>query len=289
MTVNENGHHTVKSEGDTRFRGELKPLPLPDRPPTTEEAVNALYEEGYVIFPALLNRDEVAELRRRMDAMGSQNDDDYIVPGWCYNKHVGSDFTQNPDLLDYIDRPGVIEVIEIIHGGDAHLGANPSPQVIAGSSWITGQGRAMGIHTDYQSYGLPPEVHEQYRLPIYCTTLHIYLNDMTLELGPTTVIPGSHKAGRFPKDESTWNGIEPQAALVHAGDAVLFRNDLWHGAGLNSHPTERRYMMQVHYAHGSFAKCYPSLRWPQMYNPAVLEKATPRQKRLLGARMKSEE
>lgn len=279
-----NGHHTVKVEGDTHFRGEMQPVPLPDHFPTVEEAVDALYTDGYVVFPGALNREEVATLRARMDAMGSQNDEDYVVPGWCYNKHVGSDFSQNPDLLDYIDRPGIIEVIELVHGGAAHLGVNPGAHVMGGSSWITGAGRAMGIHTDYQSYGLPPEVHEQYRLPIYCTTLHYYLNDLTLEHGPTTLIPGSHRAGRHPVDESTWNGVEPLVALVNAGDAILFRNDLWHGAARNSHPTERRYMMQVHYAHGSFGKCYPSLRWPALYNPAVIEKATPRQKRLLGGK-----
>ena len=36
------------------------------------------------------------------------------------------------------------------------------------------------------------------------------------------------------------------------------------------------------YAHGSFGKCYPSLRWPQLYHPAVLSKLTPRQRTLLG-------
>ena len=277
-----NGHHRVKSEGDTLFRGDLKPLPRPECFPSVAEAVEALFEVGYVVFPGTLNSIEVAELRRRMDAMGSPNEEDYVVPGWCYNKQVGSDFSQNPDLLDYIDRPGVIEVIQAIHSGEPHLGVNPGAQVIGGSSWITGEGRAMGIHTDYQSYSLPPEIHAQYRLPIYATTLHYYLNDLTLAHGPTVLIPGSHKAGRHPVNESAWNGIEPLAGLVKAGDAILFRNDLWHGAARNTHPTERRYMMQVHYAQGSFGKCYPSLRWPQLYHPAVLSKLTPRQRTLLG-------
>jgi len=281
-----NGHHTVKVIGKTHFPGPLANLPYPDRPPTVDEAVAALYDDGYAVFPGLLSRAEVDELRARMDAMGSRNDDDYIVPGGYYNKHVGSDFSQNPDLLDYIDRPGVIETVDAIHGGDAHLGVNPGAHVMGGSSWITGNGRAMGIHTDYQSYSLPERVWDDpdVCLPIYCTTLHIYLNDMVPELGPTLLIPGSHRAGRPPEDEWSWNGRVPLAAMVRAGDAVLFRNDVWHGAWGNSHLTERRYMMQVHYAHGSFAKCFPSLQWPKLYNPAVLDKATPRQRRLLGER-----
>lgn len=68
-----NGHHRVKSEGDTLFPGDLKPLPLPERFPSVEEAVEALFEVGYVVFPGILSSLEVAELRHRMDAM-------YILP-----------------------------------------------------------------------------------------------------------------------------------------------------------------------------------------------------------------
>jgi hypothetical protein len=94
-----NGHHTVKSEGKTLFPGPLTCLPYPPMPPTVEEAIAALYEDGYVVFPRLLDAAGVALLRQRMDAMGSQDDADYVVPGWCYNKHIGSDFSQNPDVL----------------------------------------------------------------------------------------------------------------------------------------------------------------------------------------------
>jgi hypothetical protein len=277
-----NGHHTAKAFGDTLFTGPLENLPYPTGPVDIEAATRAMYTDGYVVFPGVLSAAEVAELRARMDAMGSQNDADYVVPGWCYNKHIGSDFTQNPDMLDYIDRPGIIDVAQAIHsgleGGDC--------QVTGGTSWITGAGRAMGIHIDYMAMRLPESLHQDpsVTIPILTSTAHIYLNDMVAELGPTMLIPGSHQAGRPPDNETTWRGISPQAVMVKAGDACLFRSDLWHGAWKNTHETERRYMLQVHYACGYMRRGYPAMCYKSLYNPAVLEKATPRQRQLLGAR-----
>jgi hypothetical protein len=277
-----NGHNRAKYFGNTKYDGELKSLPCSASPVGIAAAVQAMYTDGYVIFPGVLSADEVAELRARMDAMGSRNDDDYVVPGWCYNKHIVSAFHKNPDLLDYIDRPGIIEVAEAIHkgayGGDCH--------VTGGSSWITGAGRRMELHLDYLPVSLPESVHEDpsVQVPLFTSTAHFYLNDMQPELGPTLVIPGSHRAGRPPRDETTWHGIEPQAVMVKAGDVCLFRGDLWHGAWKNTGEYGRRYLLQVQYGNGYIRKEYPEMRYAELYNPAVLEKATPRQRRLLGDR-----
>jgi ectoine hydroxylase-related dioxygenase (phytanoyl-CoA dioxygenase family) len=149
----------------------------------------------------------------------------------------------------------------------------------------------MGIHIDYQPMRLPESIHEDpsITIPIFSATAHFYLNDMTEELGPTTLIPGSHKAGRPPQDEYSWRGRLPQAALVQAGDVVLFRGDLWHGSGMNSCESERRYIMQIHYGgalsgHGYPAMGYSAMRYDTLWNPEVIEQASPEQKKLLGGR-----
>jgi hypothetical protein len=274
-----NGHPEARAYGKTMFEGDLKGLPMPSEPVNIEAAIEAMYTDGYVIFPSVLNAEEVQLLRNRIDAMGSQNDEDYVVPGWCYNKQIPSNFHQNPVYLEYIDRPGIIDVAEAVlssrDGGLCH--------VTFGSSWVTGAGRAMGIHVDYLPVSLPEALHNDpsIRIPIFMATAHYYLDDMEPELGPTLLIPGSHRAGRPPKDECTWNGIEPMATLVKAGDVVLFRSDVWHGAWRNTHETKRRYLMQVAYGSGYLHKNYPPLRYKELYNPEVLEKATERQKRLL--------
>lgn len=275
MLTAPNGHFTTKSVGDTIFHGPLENLPYPAAN-DLESRIERMSTDGYVWFPGVLNAEEVAELRARMDAMGGP-DEEYVVKGWCFNKHIVSDFTQNPDHLDYIDRPGVIEVAEAI--------LDPGCHVTGGTSWITGQGRTMGVHVDYQPIRLPEAVHDNpnVKVPIFTCTAHFYLNDMVAELGPTTLVPGSHRAGRPPVNECAWHGVTPKAAMVKAGDVVLFRGDLWHGAWKNSGP-HHRYMLQVHYANGQMAKGYPAMQYESLYAPAVLDKTTDRQRRLLGAK-----
>lgn len=275
-----NGHPEARVYGKTLPQGELPALPYPTEPVDIAAAIEQMYTDGYVVFPQVLSPEEVQIMRARIDAMGSQNHDDYVVPGWCYNKHIPSKFHQNPDYLEYIDRPGIIDVADAVlssrDGGLAH--------VTFGSSWVTGPGRAMGLHVDYLPVSLPESVHNDpnIRFPIFMATAHYYLNDLVPEFGPTTIVPGSHRAGRPPKDETDWSGVPAHTILVKAGDVVLFRSDIWHGAGMNSHPSEYRYIMQVAYGSGYMKKNYPPIAFPEIYNPDVLERATDRQKRLLG-------
>jgi len=268
-----NGHFTTKGIGDTTFSGPLENLPYPTAN-DLDSRIERMYTEGYVWFPGVLDAGEVAELRARMDAMGGP-DEEYVVKDWCFNKHIVSDFSQDPNHLDTIDRPGVIEVAEAIHDSGCH--------VTGGTSWITGEGRNMGVHVDYQPVSLPEAVFDDpnVKVPIFTSTAHFYLNDMVAELGATTVVPGSHRAGRPPVNECSWHGVTPKAVMVNAGDVVLFRGDLWHGAWQNSGP-DRRYMLQVHYANGMISKGYPPMRYQSLYATEVLERATKRQRRLLG-------
>lgn len=272
-----NGHHSEKSGGKTLYEGVLENLP-PAQTLTTEQAAARMYTDGYVLLPAVLSPAEVAALRALMDEKGGPDDEKWEVKNWCYNRHQVTDFWQDPRLLTYLDRPAIIDVVRAIQDPGAH--------VTGGSLWTTGHGRAMGVHIDYLPVSLPESVHEDpaVRVPIFTSTAHFYLNDMRAELGPTTLIPGSHRAGRPPFDESTWHGIAPQAAMVRAGDVCLFRGDIWHGAGMNSCETERRYMMQVHYGNQVIGKEYPALHHASLWNPEVIAQATESQKQLLSGR-----
>ena len=277
----DNGHFRLRAKGKTIFEGELESLPMPSGPVTTEEAIAAMYEDGYVIFPGVLNREEVAALRAHYDAQGGP-DEKYVVENWCFNKQLGLDFPNDPKLLNYIDRPGIIDVVDAIH--DVPDRRDRGGIVTGGSMWITGKGRRMGVHVDFQAMTLPEAVCQdpEVRIPILSSTAHFYLSDMRADLGPTTVIPGSHKAGRFPDNQADWHGVTPKAVMVKAGDVMLFRSDIWHGAWMNT-SEERRYMMQIFYTSPFMARHFPAMRFDKYWSPEVMEKATPRQRRLLGA------
>jgi ectoine hydroxylase-related dioxygenase (phytanoyl-CoA dioxygenase family) len=90
------------------------------------------------------------------------------------------------------------------------------------------------------------------------------------------VIPGSHRAGRPPSNESTWNGQSPKMISVKAGGAVMFRHELWHGAGMNS-SNRRRYLIQLRYVENR-----ENTHRLRNCSPEVLAAMNARQRTLLG-------
>jgi hypothetical protein len=271
-----NGHHITKGTGDNVYRGPLEHLPPPTPITCVEEAAELMHSDGCVQFPDLLTPQEVDEMRTWMQQVGKP-DSEYEMKNWCFNKHIGADFQHEPRWLKLIDRSPAYEVLNLILGEQFI--------VAGGSLWITGKGRAMGMHLDHLAVGLPEDVlaDERVRVPIYTATLHFYLDDMVEEIGPTLVIPGSHRAGHAPHDEPTWHGRAPKMISVKSGGAMLFRHDLWHGAAMNS-SDRRRYMIQVHYAEASRRGSGVPITQPEAYDQSVLDLVTPRQRVLLGER-----
>ncbi len=269
-----NGHHLTKGTGDNIFRGVLRQLPPPSPVVSADEAAEAMFSDGFVQFPDLLSPELVERMRAWMAASGGP-DSEYEVKNWCFNKHIGADFAKQPNWLALIDRSPAFEVLELILGEGFG--------VVGGSLWITGRGRAMGMHVDHLSIALPEEMlaDPRVRVPINSCTLHYYLDDQIEEIGPTLVIPGSHRAGHAPHHEPTWNGREPQLISVKAGGAVLFRHDLWHGAAMNA-SERRRYLIQVHYGDRTKHAGYVPITQGEAYLPEVLAAVTPRQRKLLG-------
>ncbi len=253
-----------------------------------DDSLERMKDAGFVIFESLLDADEVVTLRALMDASG-ENDEEYYKEGHYlkkkgdpnyrrFDKHFGPPFCLDDAYLNYVDLDPAIEVIEGIHGYGTRL--------IGGSVWITGAGRyPMGLHIDYQPFGLPEDVagDPRVQIPIMISTLHIYLNDMVMDLGPTLVVEGSHRSGRVPDEDTGWNGKGCKALMCKAGDAMLFRSDIWHGA-LPNVSDERRYMLQVHYGcayiERPFISPWKSRRFPKEY----VDLCTDRQRRLLGER-----
>ena len=258
-----------------------------------EESVERMNSDGFVLFKSLLDQAGTERLRGLMDEIGGPYEDyrvrghygetsDEAMEAGMINKHVGCPFAQMPEFLDYMDKGDAIKVIQAIHG--------PGTRVIGGSVWVTGPGRyPMGLHVDYQPFGLPEDIASDPRvkIPIMISTLHYYLNDMYQELGPTLVVPGSHRAGRAPDGDTGWNGVDAQALECKAGDAMLFRSDLWHGA-LPNCSEEKRYMLQVHYGTPYISGSYNGFHKRIDLCQETLAAANPTQRHLLGQRQEGD-
>ena len=237
----------------------------------TAGQAKALDEDGFALIPGVMSPDEIADLRAGIDRLHA-----FGIDKLGLTDHYKCVFNREQLFLNYIDRPGIVELAEATMGAECHI--------IGETAWRSYPGHdGWNIHTDQMYINLPEEYASDLRvhLPVYICTAHYYLNDMTLDNAPTWVIPGSHRAGRSPKKgEETWNGRELIPILCKAGDVLFFRSEVWHTGSKNTTEDEVRYLLQVHYSHRMFAQKFSP--WPWQYNPEILAVANPRQLRLLG-------
>jgi hypothetical protein len=242
------------------------------RPDDTAGQLRALQQDGFALIPGVLAPEEVETARAAIDGLKPFH--------WDFqgtDDHYKCVFNRDPYWLRFLDYPGVIDLAEAALGSDCHI--------IGQTAWRSHPGhRGVGVHTDHLMLEVPEDLLRDPRFtrPMFICTAHYYLTDVRPDLGPTCVIPGSHRSGRRPKPlETSWNGRRPEPVLCQAGDVLFFRSDLWHSGSDNRTADRTRYLLQVHYGRRMVAQKFsPYLRW--QFNPEVLARCTPRQRRLLG-------
>lgn len=234
--------------------------------------LQALHEDGFVWLPAVLSPAQIAWARAAIDRLSPLH--------WDYTglvDHYKCVFNREPGWLPFLDLPGVIEIAEAALGADCHC--------IGQTAWRCHPGFVGAeLHLDHLVMALPPELlaDPAFVLPMQVCSAHVYLDDISPELCPTLLIPGSHRAGRAPlPGETSWQGREAEPILCGAGDVLLFRSELWHAGSRNATKDCARYLLQVHYGRRMVAQKFsPYIDW--RFNPEVIARCTPRQRRLLG-------
>jgi ectoine hydroxylase-related dioxygenase (phytanoyl-CoA dioxygenase family) len=108
--------------------------------------------------------------------------------------------------------------------------------------------------------------------------IHYFLTDLDQpDSGNFTIVPGSHKK-LFPEKGIPDGPYIPEAVqlCVNAGDAAIFPHALWHGVVGNKSDQPRKTLIYC-YSHQCF-RCFDY----EKASPELLEKCTPRQRRLIG-------
>ena len=249
----------------------LRLVPQPD----LASRVTAIQRDGFVYFPGVISPAEVAELRSVMDRL-EEIPEYFDVARESWSRSFNNAFNRDEIFIQYLDKPEIIELAEKIHGADCHI--------IEMTAWITGPGRPeQTLHVDYLPVSLPADILEDPRvnIPAFITTAHFYLSDMYEELGPTKFVPGSHFSGREPNGDAKWKGAGERSILCNAGDVVVFRSEVWHRGSANT-SNQERYLLQVHYSLRWITQKFPPYLNRFQFDEGILEKLTPRQRRLLG-------
>lgn len=241
----------------------------------TAGMARALQQDGFALVPNVLSPEEVANLRAGIDRLKPFGFDNEGT-----TDHYKCVFNRDQLFLNMIDRPGIIDLAEATMGDECHI--------IGQTAWRSHPGHnGWAPHTDRVFVEMPEEftADGQFTPPLYLCTAHYYLNDITLEMAPTYVIPGSHHSGKAltwgGNSDPEYRGRKLEPVLCKAGDVLFFRSEIWHSGSKNTTADQTRYLLQVHYSHRWIAQQFsPYLKF--QFNPEILAVANPRQLRLLG-------
>jgi len=134
-------------------------------------------------------------------------------------------------------------------------------------------GKPMFLHsdTDYVPAPFPP-----YAL---VSNVMWFLDDFTDENGATRIVPLSHKLRHPPDQAKRYDSV---AVTGTRGSAMVMHGGLWHQTGANRTTNQKRHGILTYY-------CRPFLRQQENFfkslDDAVLQRATPRLRQLLGYEM----
>lgn len=232
----------------------------------------AMHEDGFALVPGVLSPEEVQRVRDSIDNLRPFGFDHMSL-----TEHYKCVFNRDRVFFDLIDREGIVDLAEATMGEQCHI--------IGETAWKSHPGHdGWQPHTDHTLVTVPEETASDAKsFPIYLCTAHYYLDEITEELCPTWVIPGSHKSGHglvWGKDKNPeYKGRKLEPVLCQPGDVLFFRSEIWHTGSKNA-SDQIRYLLQVHYSHRTIAQRFSP--WPFAFNQEFLATANPRQLRLLG-------
>lgn len=251
---------------------------MPDFARKVPDNLNSLiaefYENGYLILRSALSSKQIKQLHDGVLKAFDEPEDGYgpIIRVQMFERGV--------IFEEVIDQPGVIDLVEAILGDDCHLVAHAaaltSPTNTI-SEWHVDDTVRFPLP---ENVSLPPEI----RMP--CTGLNMiyYLVDVPEKLGPTQIVPKSHRSGRNPPPDAPYpiyEGNNPVSAVGNAGDVVVYHHQIWHRGGPNLIKNGRRVTLHVSYGCRFIAqRFYPFINYKMPED--ILLRANPHRKRLLG-------
>lgn len=256
------------------------------------EAARVLERDGHAILRGVFSPEEVQALRS--EVMGvyatvppDQRDSAFQPAiGEMYRYQL---FNRSALCQRAIAHPRILEVIESLLGWDCH--------VVSCTSWRNPPGESLTPHGLQWHIDGGPFVPrpagvawpESIPYPIFIIGTHIYLEDVRLDDGPTSCIPGSHKSGLVPPFgqrldmELRYEDRGPVPHIVQAGDVDFRVSDVWHRRHPPSVLSKGRFFVQTNYGRRDIAQRILPTSVVNHASPESLARAcSDRERRLLG-------
>lgn len=177
-----------------------------------------LDDNGYIVLPGVLDDGQIADIKRSLAAIGARE-----------GKNAGHEYTLCDDgafrihnLLDKdtvydicLNHPVVLAAVQQVLGSEFRL------SMLNMRSQLPGQ-RRQKLHVDWYE-----GAESEFKV---CNAIWA-LDDFVPENGATSVVPGSHRWDKVPKEvvEDRYQEVEGEVQIVaKAGDVIIFNSHLWH-------------------------------------------------------------
>lgn len=258
-----------------------------DVPPETRD----LDRDGHAIARSVLSPEEVRTLRdevlgvyERFPADERQN-----VPEPQKNVFRYYMVDRSPACLRFLAHPRVLDILEPLVGEDCHL--------INCTAWRNAPGPVEVEHDYYWHTDGGPHVPraagvpwpDAIPFPIFVIAAHVYLQDCTIDDGPTTCVPSSHRSGQPPPAAQRhaaalqYDGRDAVEHVVRAGDVGFFVSDVWHRRSLPTADSKGRLFLQANYGRRDIAqRLRPNDECLQVQPATLAMAASERERSLLG-------
>lgn len=252
----------------------------------------ALERDGHYLLRGELTPDEVRALR---------DDVDRVYREYAPDDRAGRTSPANAAMFRYevfnrsaaaqeaIARPNVLAILEPLLGGDCHAISCTSWRNPPGN-WLTPRGQEWHVDGGPHVPRAPGVVWpREIPYPIFVVAVHVFLQDVALEDGPTSFVPGSHTSGHLPPRDRVWDlglsylGRESVPHLARSGDVGFFVSDVWHRRLPPAPEGRGRYFLQTNYGRREIAQRVRPTRLVNHVAPEAAARAdTPRKRTLIG-------
>ena len=270
------------------------PKYLENQPPSPEhlqKCVDFFHEYGYLVIPHVLTPERCQQLREDLERdIGQQpelkNQKIFFSHRMFERSQANLELFELEPMISFAEKligdtdgksatnsSGIpfSNTIHVVHNNSFIV--TPHNAGLAGSTWH--QDDSLHIRS------LDGKPLKNVRLNVLLFTINFYLTDvLTVENGPTQVVPGSHLFGQACPYYIDPDEHEIHSCLAPMGSAICFNNQVWHRGAPNESDTAR-YITQVSYAKRIVGhKYYPFMNY-QMPEHCYAD-ASPRLKTLLG-------
>ncbi|SDX07166.1 phytanoyl-CoA dioxygenase family protein [Paenibacillus sp. CF384] len=190
-------------------------------------------------------------------------------------------FERGEAYIRLIENEPIVDFAEALLGEKCHM--------FCMNAFTTKKGKGFDTwHVDEELFFPLPEgteLDERIQMPTYLITCIYYLVDVAPDMGPTQLIPTSHRSGQHPpanQDPPIYKGLEPVTINARKGDCLIFSGQTWHRGSTNQSDTDRAVQQMMYGKRWISQRFWPFINYVMPQDVIDYAEGNPRLRRLLG-------